>query len=150
MDLGIRVSHSRPYHPQTQGKDERFHRTFKAEIGQYCIGLNLTQCQRRFDAWRNVYNLQRPHESLDMSVPAERYQLSNRWYKEPLPPIEYGPDDQVRKVQQEGWISFQGKEYRVSRAFYRERVAVRHTATDDLYDVYFCNQKIAQLNVKER
>lgn len=34
MRLGIKVSHSRPYHPQTQGKDERFHRTLKAEILQ--------------------------------------------------------------------------------------------------------------------
>ena len=147
---GIGVIHSQPFHPQTLGKDERFHRTFKAEIGQYCTGLNLVQCQRRFDAWRNVYNLQRPHESLDMAVPAERYQPSSRRYKETLPPIEYGSNDQVRKVQQEGWISFRGKEYRVPRSFYRERVAVRRTEATGLYYVYFCNQRIAQLNVKEQ
>ena len=147
---GIGVIHSRPLHPQTLGKEERFHRTFKAEIGQYCIGLNLNQCQRRFDAWRHVYNTQRPHESLDMQVPVECYQPSHRKYKEHLPPIEYGPDDQVRKVQQGGFISFRGKEYRMPQAFYRQRVAVRHTADDGLYNVYFCDQKIAQLNVKEQ
>jgi transposase InsO family protein len=147
---GIGIIHARPYHPQTLGKGERFHRSFKAEVGQYCIGLSLVQCQRRFDAWRQVYNFQRPHEALDMQLPAERYQPSNRQYKQNLPPIEYGPDDQVRKVQQGGWISYQGKEYTVPKAFCGERVAVRITRTDGLYDVYFCNQKIAQLNVKEQ
>ena len=34
IDQGVRISHSRPYHPQTQGKDERFHRTLKAEALQ--------------------------------------------------------------------------------------------------------------------
>jgi len=147
---GIGIIHSRPFHPQTLGKDERFHRTFKAEVGQYCIGLNLDQCQRRFDAWRHVYNLQRPHEALDMHVPASRYKPSRRQYKENPPPVEYGPDDQVRKVQQGGWISYQGKEYRLPKAFCGERIAVRPTDNDGLFDVYFCNQKIAQLHVKEQ
>lgn len=146
---GIGIIHSRPFHPQTLGKDERFHRTFKAEIGQYCIGLSLEQCQRRFDAWRDVYNLQRPHEALDMQVPADRYQPSTWRYKKDPPPIDYGPDDQIRKVQHGGWISYQGKEYSVPKAFYGERVAVRPMGTDGLHDVCFCNQKIAQLNVKE-
>ena len=35
MQLGIKVGHSRPYHPQTQGKDERFHRTLKEELLKY-------------------------------------------------------------------------------------------------------------------
>ena len=147
---GIRIIHSRPFHPQTLGKDERFHRTFKAEVGQYCIGLTLNECQRRFDTWRQVYNLQRPHEALGMQVPASRYKPSPTGYRENPLPIEYGPDDKVRKVQQGGWISYRGKEYRIPRAFYGERIAIRPTDNDGLLDVYFCNQKIAQLNVKEQ
>ena len=147
---GIGVIHSRPFHPQTLGKDERFHRTFKAEVGQYCIGLSLDKCQQRFDAWRDVYNLQRPHESLAMQVPADRYQPSSRQFKENLPAIGYGPSDQVRKVQQGGWISYHGKGYRIPKAFYGQRVAIRPTNADGLCDVYFCNQTISQLNVKEQ
>lgn len=146
---GISIIHSRPFHPQTLGKDERFHRSFKAEVGQYCIGLSLDQCQRRFDAWRHVYNFRRPHEALDMHLPAECYQPSARQYKQNPQPIEYGPDDQVRKVQQGGWISYRGKQYRVPKAFCGKPVAVRPTGTDGLYDVYFRNQNIAQLNVRQ-
>ena len=117
MRHNIGIIHSRPLHPQTLGKDERFHRTFKTEIGQYCIGLSLDQCQRRFDAWRQVYNFKRPHEAIGMKVPAERYQPSPRQYIEHLPPIEYAPDDQVRKVQQNGWISYQGRQFVYPKPF---------------------------------
>ena len=55
IHLGIAITHGRPYHPQTQGKDERFHRTLKAEVltGRF---RDLSHCQHRFDAWREVYN----------------------------------------------------------------------------------------------
>src|SRR6185369_2315689 len=112
--LGIRVSHSRPYHPQTQGKDERFHRTLKAEAITGQEFDDLLHCQRTFDQFRETYNLERPHESLGMKAPVTRYRPSERSYPETLPAIEYGPDDQVRKVQSEGEVTFKGKLFRVS------------------------------------
>ena len=70
--LGIRVSHSRPYHPQTLGKDERFHRSLKAEVLRESFP-DLDTVQTRFDRWRTVYNFERPHEALSMQTPATRY-----------------------------------------------------------------------------
>ena len=54
--LGVDIIHGRPYHPQTQGKLERFHRTLKAEVIKRPHWMSLGQCQRAFDQWRWIYN----------------------------------------------------------------------------------------------
>ena len=149
MKLGVGVSHGRPYHPQTQGKDERFHRTFQAEVLQGHSFSDLGYCQRRFSPWRDVYNLERPHQALDFATPASRYQISVRPFPEAPPPIEYGPDDHVRRVQDHGVISFQGKPYRVGKAFRSLPVAVRTTAVNGFWDVFFLSHKIAEIDQNE-
>lgn len=146
MRVGVRVSHGRPYHPQTQGKDERFHRTFQAEVLQGHSFSDLAYCQRRFGPWRDVYNLERPHQALDLATPASRYQVSVRSFPEVLPPIEYGPDDHVRRVQDHGVISFQGRPYRVAKAFRGMPVALRATGIDGFWDVFFISHKIAEVD----
>ena len=147
MRLGIGVSHSRPHHPQTQGKDERFHRTLEAEVLRYQGRDTLAQWQRQFDQWRVVYNTERPHEALAMAVPASRYQPSRRRYPEQLPAIEYGPADIIRKVRHFGHIKYAGREYHVGSAFYGLQVALRQTTTDDFFDVYFCQHKLGSLDL---
>ena len=149
LRLGVKVGHSRPYHPQTLGKDERFHRTLKAEVLQYCRGLELSRCQARLDAWRQVYNLERPHEALGMAVPMSRYRESPRSFPETLPSLIYGPGDQVRRVQAEGWITFKGRHFRLSKAFRGEPVALRPTVTDGRWEVYFGQHRIAGINLQE-
>ena len=64
MRLGLRVTHGRPYHPQTQGKDERFHRTLNAEVLSGSSFRDLVECQRAFTAWREVYNPASQHPSV--------------------------------------------------------------------------------------
>lgn len=149
LRLGVKVGHSRPYHPQTLGKDERFHRTLKAEVLQYCRGLELSRCQARLDAWRQVYNLERPHEALGMAVPMSCYRESPRSFPETLPLLVYGPGDQVRRVQAEGWITFKGRHFRLSKAFRGEPVALRPTVTDGRWEVYFGQHRIAGINFQE-
>ena len=146
--LAIRVSHGRPYHPQTQGKDERFHRTLHVELLRAGGFVDPAETQRRFDAWRDVYNLQRPHEALGMATPASRYQVSPRVYPETLPPIEYAPGDAVRRVQQNGHVSFQGYALKVSKAFAAYPIALRPTTTDGVYDTFFCHEKIASFDLR--
>lgn len=149
LRIGVGMSHSRPHHPQTQGKDERFHRTLKAELLQYRHGTTLADWQLHFDQWRVVYNTERPHEALSMAVPASRYQPSHRRYPEQLPAIEYGPSDIVRKVRHYGHIKYAGREYHVGSAFYGLHVALRPTTTDGLFDVFFCQHKIGALDLAD-
>lgn len=148
LRLGVQVGHSGPYHPQTLGKDERFHRTLTAEVVQYCRGLDLVRCQRRFEKWRIIYNLERPHEALGLAPPASRYRESPRSFPETLPPLVYGPGDQVRRVQAEGWLTFRGRYFRVSKAFRGEAVALRPTLTDGVWEVFFGPHRIAQIDVR--
>lgn len=49
LRLGIRVSHGRPHHPQTQGKEERFHRTLNAELLRGRVFRDAQECQQAFD-----------------------------------------------------------------------------------------------------
>ena len=78
--LDIAVSHSRPYHPETLGKDERFHGTLERDLGRQPPRPTLGAWQTAFDAWRHESNHVRPHESLDLAVPASRYHVSPRPY----------------------------------------------------------------------
>ena len=145
--LGISLSHSRVCHPQTLGKDERFHRTLKAELLSYQTFTNFAHCQQHFDAWRDLYNLERPHEALQLAVPATHYQPSTRSFPESLPPIEYDAGDIVRKVQAKGDFSFRNQTFKVGKAFTGLPIALRPTATDGLYDVFFTWKHIAQISL---
>jgi transposase InsO family protein len=148
LRLGVGVGHGRAFHPQTQGKDERFHRTLKAEVIQGRTFADLKACQCRFDPWREVYNHERPHEALGLAVPASRYRPSGRPFPETLPVWEYGPTDAVRKVACDGTISFKGRPFDLGKAFRGEHVAVRPTVEDGLFGIYFGVHKVAQADLR--
>jgi transposase InsO family protein len=148
--LGIRVMHGAPYHPQTQGKNERFNRTLKAEVLAGASFYDLACCQVSFDAWRALYNSQRPHDSLGGDVPASRYQPSARAYRSVLEPIEYPSVHIVRKVHSDGSIKYRGETYRVGTAFHRQPVAIAPTHHEGVIDVYYCRQRIARIDLQAR
>lgn len=149
--LGIRVSHSRPRHPQTNGKEERFHRSLKAEVLNGRGFANLGEVQRAFDRWRTVYNCERPHEALALATPATRYRPSPRPYLEHLPPIEYGPDAMVYRVPVNGWLRIHGRRIKVSNALTGLPIGVRaHPDRDGVLDLYFCHQRFMRVDLRDR
>ena len=147
MRIGIKVSHSRPYHPQTQGKDERFHRSFKEEVLKYHNFQSLEEAQLHFNEWRKIYNEIRPHEALDMLCPAQRYRHSKRAYTQRLPSIEYLPGDEVKKVGSNGEICFKGKRAYVGGHLRGEYVALRNRKNDE-WDIYYVNSRICGFKPK--
>ncbi|MEJ2353689.1 MAG: IS481 family transposase [Anaerolineales bacterium] len=146
--LGITVSHSSPYHPQTLGKDERLHRSLKAEILKTQSFADFEGCQSAFDTWREVYNQQRPHEALEMETPSTRYQPSVRPFPESLPPIEYADCIAVRKVCSRGTISFQGQRYKIGKAFSGYPVGLYPALADRELEVHFCHQQVKLIPLK--
>jgi transposase InsO family protein len=147
MRLGIAVSHGRPFHPQTQGKDERFHRSLKAEVLAGRSFADLAHCQQAFDRWRPVYNTERPHEALGLAVPADRYRMSPRPYPEELPAIDYGSGDIVRKVDISGRVSFKNRIWRIGKAFRGQFIAFRPTIADGIYTVHYAAHQIATVDL---
>lgn len=145
--LGVMPSHSRPYHPQTQGKDERFHRTLDIELLSRQSFKDLPHLQKDLDRWRDHYNHERPHEALGQKPPISRYTASPRTFPETLPPIDYAPDVFVRKVQKEGWVSWKNQNIRVSKAFTGLPIGFRPTLKDGVYDVLFSRILIGEVDL---
>lgn len=146
MRLGISVSFTARAHPQTNGKNERFNGTLKAELLRFEEFAHVPGCQERFQSWRRTYNHERPHEALDMEVPASRYEASKRSFPDELPSIEYGPGDKVRKVNANGYISFRGQRFMIGRAFSGKPVALRPAPPGEPWNVYFCHQHIRTID----
>ena len=148
LKLGVTVLHSRPYHPQSRGKNERFHRTLKDEVFALRRFRNLAEVQCAFDAWREVYNLKRPHQALGQDVPVSRFRPSSRAMPDRLPEAEYGEHETVRSVPTtKDYISFKARHWIVPRAFRGERVAIRPLDTDGRYGVFFAAHQIATIDL---
>jgi len=145
--LGIQVVHGRIHHPQTQGKDERLHRTLKNELLIRQPFYDLNDCQSKFDTWRNSYNYERPHQALAMQIPGSHYQPSSRTFTGNFPPLEYEPGDILRKIDCLGKLQYQGRKFRIGKAFKKSLVALRPTEIDGVLNVFFFRQRIAQINL---
>jgi transposase InsO family protein len=149
LRLGIRVSHGRPRHPQTQGKIERFHRSLKDELLRWREFADLSACAEAFAVWREKYNEERPHVALAYEVPSSRYQVSSRSYPEKLPTWEYASSDVVRKVSQGGEIKLKGRTWRIGKGFVGEQVAVRPSVKDGEKEVWYAGQWVGVLEERE-
>jgi len=71
--LGITYKHSKPNHPTTQGKIERWHQTLKKYLAKQPAAQTITDLQQQLDTFVNYYNQTRPHRALNRKTPQEIY-----------------------------------------------------------------------------
>ncbi len=142
MQLGVRVTHSRPRHPQTNGKCERFHRTLKNDLILRHPMRTFSHAQKLFDDWCRHYNHERPHEAIGMDVPAKLYRASKKCMPSHLPVIEYHDDAILRKVRGNGYICYKNKEYLAGEAFKEHLVEIKHDEVNKSIKLYFGQFKI--------
>ena len=67
--LGIDAKHSRPYHPQTCGKVERFHQTLKKFLSRQPRAADVAELQAQLDRFVAYYNDIRPHRAKGRTPP---------------------------------------------------------------------------------
>jgi transposase InsO family protein len=134
--LGIRPIHGRPYHPQTQGKVERLHRTIQWELLDFGARTDsLTNFIADRDRWQKNYNCLRPHQAIHDAVPISRYRPSKRTRPKQIPEMTYANDDLLRQVSQVGDISYHRKRIAVGRALARQQV--RLVERNKTLEIYF-------------
>ena len=151
-DLGVELINSAPYHPQTLGKLERFHRTLKDWLRDEGPAIDLEHLQELLDGFRFHYNRQRPHQGIGDATPAERYGTA------PIAPDvirlpdatemtepEYPPDAYVRKVGATGNIGFRGKLIQVGGRF--TGALVRVVEVEQLTHIYHGDTLIRVLTI---
>jgi len=143
MDLDILPIHGRIYHPQTQGKIERFHRTMKAEILRQPFD-NLRDAERMLQYFRWKYNEVRPHSALGMKTPASVYTPSTRPFSDPK---EFVYDSGVKtiKVNNWGYLRFGPVQVFLSETMADTRVAVRQL-DEHSFAVIYRNYQIAAVD----
>jgi transposase InsO family protein len=148
LRLGVEPWHGRPDHPQTQGKIERFHGTMAREVFAQQHPMTLAEAQGCFDAFRQTYNHERPHEALHHATPASRYQPSGRALPEHLPPVVYDPGMLVQIVTKHGSISWKGRRHFISRGLVGEPVALQPTEDPAVWSVVSIQHQVTPIDLR--
>ena len=93
--LGVRVVTSSPYHPQTCGKTERYHQTFKKWLAAHDQPGTIAELQTLATTFDTLYNRERPHSSLNGATPDEVWQRLDR---APAPTTPADPSTRISTV----------------------------------------------------
>ncbi|KAB8286592.1 IS481 family transposase [Bifidobacterium avesanii] len=95
--MGVRQKNGKPYHPQTQGKIERWHRTLKQWLTARPLAKDIDALNTQLDEFRHEYNEERPHRALNRRTPREAYEAKGKAGPDP----ELAAREQARREREE-------------------------------------------------
>ncbi len=147
MRLGITHQRILPGQPQQNGAHERMHKTLKAEACRPPQGALAAQ-QRRFNAFRQEYNEERPHAALAGQPPASRYTPSPRPYPERLPPLEYPGHFLVKRVTNAGTFRFKDRLLFIANALKSHHIGLDEIDTG-IWSIYLGPVLLARLDERD-
>lgn len=144
VKLGIHPNRTKPASPEQNGAHERMHRDMKLELQKHA-GKDLPHQQELFDVWKKEFNEERPHEALQMKVPADVYQRSQRKYEPSEPEYDYPCNFETRKVNSNAEVSWKDKKLYVSKALVGEYIGIE-IINDDKLKIYFCDYPLCTVD----
>jgi transposase InsO family protein len=148
LQLGLGLERIEPGQPQQNGRHERMHRTLKEATAQPPRATLRAQ-QRAFDAFRQEYNDERPHEALGQKPPASVYQPSARDYPARVAQPEYPPEWPTRKVSPGGQMRWKNWRVQISHALVGHTIGLQ-PIEDGLWTLYFGNFELGQWDERQR
>jgi hypothetical protein len=144
IQLGIRPERIEPGKPQQNGRHERMHRTLKDET--VCPpASSLRAQQKRFDAFVEEFNTERPHQALGQKRPAEVWKPSPRPFPDRIPDPDYLQHYQQRRVKSNGMIKFKNRRLFLSETLKSQVVALEEV-NDGIWSVYFYDVLLGRLD----
>lgn len=147
LRLGLSIERIRPGRPPQNGRHERMHLTLKKETTRP-PGKNILQQQARFDAFVSEFNCERPHEALDMKVPADVYMASPRPYSG-LPDVEYPFHDLDILVTNCGRICKHHKKINISTVMAGQRLGLNEV-DDGIWLVSFMQYDLGYIDLEQK
>lgn len=148
--LGVQLLNSAPYHPQTLGKLERFHRTLREWLADEGPVRDLAHPQALLDRFASHYNQERPHQGIADLTPGERYQagwsaaaaLGELELAERTEPV-YPPHSALRKVASHGVVAYDGLHIILGKRWAGARVRIIESG--ELWHVYHGSELVRAL-----
>jgi transposase InsO family protein len=148
LKLGIEPHYIPPASPQDNGRHERMHRTLKQHTSRPAAAT-IEEQQLRFDAFRQHYNAERPHEALGQVLPTRDWRPSARQMPSRVEEPWYDADHQVRRVRPSGTIKWGGEEIFIGQAFANELVGLaEHDSGGHI--VRFCHRDLGIIDRDRR